>query len=185
MAEQMFVLPEEVIESLDIDATQYENIEKRIYQMILEAQSLIQGYTEQTLYFVENDEVYISGEGTAILQLPEKPIVKISKVTVSGKEIVEGEDFEVLESPAFLVAVTGVFPKGVKNVYVKYDHGYEEIPLVVKSVVKSVVSRMLKDSSIVSESFGDYSVKYSPQGGVELTFYEKEALQPYKRMGIS
>ena len=77
----------------------------------------------------------------------------------------------------------GNFPVGPISVFVDYDGGFETVPpdivLACLQMASASYSQRGRDTSLASESFGDYS--YSVRSGAEMDSESRRLLAPWKR----
>lgn len=76
--------------------------------------------------------------------------------------------FTVDYATGAVVLTMGVFPKGLRNVVVTYSAGYSTIPPMLEQVCIELAAEMFqehaRDSTLASESLGDYSWSAAAQG---------------------
>ena len=121
-----------------------------------------------------DDELVLDGSGTAVLLLPELPVLDVSLLELgpggAREELTEGSDFEWSEN-GILRTLRGVWPRRFRYVRAVYSHGWEPIPDAVLSVVLGVAARSLEDpgGGFRSETIGRYSyTKAGADAGVGL-----------------
>lgn len=131
--------------------------------------------SEQTFNKVSNETITLDGTGTDVLVLPQLPVTKVSTVTV-GEDAAENW---VLGSNGTLLKTSGVWTKGRRNVSVKYDHGYTEVPTDVRMVALALASRLVLQGPALQETNGDVSVRYAV-AATDLTSTEKLILTKYR-----
>lgn len=77
----------------------------------------------------------------------------------------------------------GNFPVGPVSVFVDYDGGFETVPpdivLACLQMASAFYAQRGRDTSVASESFGDYS--YSVRSGAEMDSETRRLLAPWKR----
>lgn len=119
----------------------------------------IRKYTNQQLSAVEDDTVYLDGNGRACILLPELPVTTVDEVIVD-----EGLDTEEVITDYKLLNSGVLYRRcgwrcGVQNVKVTYDHGFAAIPSDIVQVAIQMVRTAIAVSpgGIVSETIGGYS----------------------------
>ncbi len=101
------------------------------------ASGLVRSEAGQQISLVEDDEVTLDGSGTALLLLPELPVVEVTEVTVDD---VETDDWTLGVHGVLTRPSGAVWPLGSGNVVVAYDHG-QAVPDEVRAVVLAVAGR--------------------------------------------
>lgn len=136
-----------------------------------------------------DDEVLLDGRGTAVLLLPELPVLDVSLL----EEGPGGARVELAgpssSSPAWewsedgiVRRLSGVFVKRFRYYRFLYSHGWEPIPDAVKSVVLGITSRSIDSpgGGERSETLGRYSyTKAGAEAGVGLFAPDRVTLAPY------
>ncbi|MFD5050872.1 hypothetical protein ACFWMH_10575 [Streptomyces tendae] len=149
---------------------------------IAEAETTIRGALEQVIDAVVGDEVALVGNGRSIINLPEMPVTSVTSVTEDGTLLVKGTDYRV-NRHGILTRLCGCWPIDV-DVDVVYDHGYAEVPAIVKQVCLQVAGRgyVRTSTALAAESLGDRSVTYDKdRTGENLSDYERRLLARYAR----
>lgn len=161
------------------------------------ANQIVKTLTEQHLEEVQDDVILMDGTGTDTVLLPELPVTEVSSVYENDELLTELEDY-VLSHDGTLVRLPTVvdngwstqtlrrnWPIGERNLEITYTHGYASnaLPNDLKMVALSIASRLFNESAgnVISETLGQYSVRYSDTGSSDLTFTEKTILRKYRR----
>src|SRR5688572_24065119 len=100
-----------------------------------QATRLIQVYTGQTLFEVEDDEIVLDGNDFGIVMLPQWPVTAIEEVVLDDDDdpLVFGADEDyVWTSSGVLRRIGGAWGLGYGNIAITYTHGYAEIPDDIK-----------------------------------------------------
>jgi hypothetical protein len=167
------------------------------------ASARIQSEACQRLELVTDDEVHLIGNYSAVLLLPELPVLDVSAVTVRsgwgiGSSIVIPSGQILWERRGLVqrrlvgVEINGPYvPYGgwggpYATVDVTYSHGYEVLPDDVRGACLAMAARAWEnpDGAIVqSESVdGAMSASYAPPvtTGVQLTEEERKTIRRYR-----
>lgn len=89
------------------------------------------GAVHHPVHLVNDDLVFLSGDGGPALKVPATPIVGTPTVTVNGAEVT---DFQIGRAAGLLRRPHG-WPDGLENVAVEYSHGYPMIPADIQDAV--------------------------------------------------
>jgi hypothetical protein len=142
------------------------------------ATAAVQDYCAQTLFLVEDEEIYAPGSGTRVVLLPEAPVSAVTALEVDG-EVLDPTLYD-WAADGVLTRLRGIWPLGGRRIVVTYTHGYDPIPTAIKAVVLSVAARVLDSPAAVrQETIGAYSVTYT-NGAPTLLDSETAALAKYK-----
>lgn len=143
------------------------------------ATSLVQAYTGQTLFLVAGDTVDLPGAWGAIIDLPQRPVVNVSAVSLGGL---------ALGTPSYSVLGNSLYRPGgwYPSVAVTYTHGYETIPGPIRAAALGIARRLYENpGGYRSETIGSYSYTVGGAadavGGLTLTADEKLLLRRYTR----
>ncbi|UXE04746.1 head-to-tail adaptor [Arthrobacter phage Shambre1] len=147
------------------------------------------------------DQVQLNGTGTSTLLLPAAPVTAINAVTVRGTavwagsgpryrsgywastELLDGPDFE-LDAAAGILRRNGVWPDGLGNVTVDYDHGFEELPGdIADAVLEHATTLAMVLIHIQQESGGSTSATYGKEATVGTTQKWVDAVEKYRLQG--
>ena len=94
------------------------------------ASSRFRGAVRHPVSLVEDDVVWLDGDGSRALLLPAAPVLEVSSVQVDGAEVeVEWSDAGVLSRRS------GRWPDRMRAVRVVYSHGYDPVPAEVREAV--------------------------------------------------
>lgn len=120
--------------------------------------------TGQRLVTVLDDEITLLGTTDSWLDLPERPVVEVSEITVDGTELTEGTDFHRFGARLFRTCGWAEYALKPSTIVLTYSHGYgaEDPGLVpAKTAVLMLAASAAKASGgITSESIDDYQVVY-------------------------
>jgi len=107
---------------------------------------------------VQDDEIYLSGNGSRSLALPAAPIHGVPLVEVEGRPVT---DFQTGRR-AGLLRRLGYWPDGLDNIRITYTHGYRLIPGGIQAAVLSVAEAAYHmQAGVETVSTGNESVKFS------------------------
>lgn len=140
---------------------------------IREASAMIQNYCRQTLAAVANDAATLDGNGTTRLALPQLPVTAIVSVVEDG-EALDSDEY-TLGQHGLLHRVNRVWPRGVQNIVVTYNHGYATTPDDIAAVCARAAGRAYQAGlrademggipGVASTSLGDYAVAFGGESG--------------------
>lgn len=162
--------------------------------VVASADQIVKTLTGQHLEAVSNDIVLMDGTGTDTILLPQLPVTNVDSVIEDDELLTELEDYvlgangklrrlpTVTENGWSTSTVRRRWNPGVRNIEVQYDHGYATLPADLKMVALLIASRAFNESAgnVISETLGQYSVRYSDTGGSDLTFTEKTIISNYR-----
>lgn len=178
------------------------------------AMASVRNYLDQLITFVANDSVRFDGSGTRVLRIKERPIRRIDSVVVNAGD----DDEETVAATAYFLRDSllirdddDVWPRGLGNVTVQYDHGWDvtgssdseslfipipaDITLVTLSAARRTYVNAGEEGQAVtgatSYSIGAYSESHGSEeggvaasAGVTLITAEKNVLDTYKVRGF-
>jgi hypothetical protein len=172
-------------------------------QMLLDlASDTIRRWARQTISLVANDTVVLAGSWAPELELPERPVVSVSAISVGGTALTADVGYSL--SPAGLI-YAGAFvtdfayyPQGAAGrstgswggpdarITVTYTHGFAVIPPSVKAVALGMAARTIASpGGERQESIAGYSATYLNTGGATvLTDAEMAALSWLRRRSL-
>lgn len=146
-------------------------------QLLLElASAAIQDAVHQTLAYVADDEVTLPGVWGSSFELPERPVVSVSKVLLAQGVGVSGVEtaFTLLPGGRVVSGASLLFcddefagswggPNSV--VTVTYTHGFIEVPGFVKAVCMAAAARVwVNPAGVETESVGVHRNVYGGAG---------------------
>lgn len=139
---------------------------------------------EHDVTLVEDEEIWLDGDGGRTLLLPAVPITDIA-VTVGLTSLVEGTDYTVSRGRGILTRSRGLhWPYGGGTVRVIYSHGYTVIPQGIADAVLEHATTLAESFAHVSqESATSASVTYGAQATVGVTQKWATAVRKYKLAG--
>jgi hypothetical protein len=162
--------------------------------VVAAADQIVKTLTEQHLEEVTDDVILMDGTGTEAVLLPELPVTEVSSVMEGDELLTENEDYvlqgdgelrrlpTVVDSGWSTAALLKTWTKGQRNLEITYTHGYSDLPDDLRMVALSIAGRLFNESAgnIISESLGQYAVRYSDTGSSDLNFTEKTVLRKYR-----
>lgn len=121
------------------------------------------------------ETVALDGTGSDVLILDRVPVTRITSVTV-------GDDLDTtyVASKGMLFKQVGVWPLGRRNVSVKYQSGYSEIPDDIRKVALDLAAREVLQGVAAAEANGDVNVRYGVPAASDLTANELRILRKYR-----
>jgi hypothetical protein len=133
--------------------------------------------------------VYVSGNGTSALALPNWPISAVtSLVDRDGTAYTAGYGNDYVIETFCLRSFYGVWAEGKGNFYITYTAGYATIPADIALVCYELIARKWK--TMKEQGWGE-SGRTMPDGSIStvnadaaLTKAQKEVLGKYKRLTI-
>lgn len=146
------------------------------------AKAVVRAWTHQYLEATTSDVIEVDGLGSDVLLLPEFPVTAVSSVTISSETDFDDTNTEFKESGLLYRTDLGVWPPGINNITVTYDHGYDDTDEMwdaVKLVVLGVAGRLFEQGGAASESTGGFSANYA-FSGPGLSPSEIAALAPWR-----
>jgi hypothetical protein len=145
--------------------------------------SAIRKYCEQTLTFVEDDEVIIDGTGSDMLILPEYPVSDVSEVSIDDV-VLDEDEYALIATSGMVFRKSGVWPITRQSVAVTYSHGYIVLPTDLKLLCVVAAARSLLQDGASTESVAlGTSFEYAGQPGV-FTDDERRLLDKYRRRHV-
>lgn len=130
------------------------------------------------VHLVEDDEIWLDGDGTDTLLLPAAPFTTIT-VELNGAALVAGLGYQT-NRRAGILRRPGGWPDGLENIKVIYTHGYTVIPGgIVDAVLEQAATQALVLAHIAAESAGGQSATYGAQAMVGVTTKWTEAVEKY------
>lgn len=140
------------------------------------ATGMIQSFTGQTIFFVEDDSVTVRPRGSTVF-LPEVPVTAVSDVTVDAEPLVVDSGYTV-DLSAGLLRLSSC----ADAVTVTYSHGYVSVPFPVRLACLKIAEQIMSGGSsgaVRSESVGTYSVTYDTDGASSSDSWQ-DLVRPYK-----
>lgn len=179
------------------DPTEY----RQAVMMLDLASAAVRAWTRQTIDLVSNDTVTLAGSWGSALELPERPVVSVSSVSLDGQALSAGSGYELVGGTLYVGAGLALSGRGGLHqgatgarggywggpdvtVTVTYTHGFAVVPDQVKSATLSIAARMVVGgvSQVRQESIAGYSVTYANAGATPgLTDPERASLQYLRR----
>lgn len=137
------------------------------------ASGIIQQKTKQTITYIAGDVYTRPGDYDTRIRLPQRPVVNVSSVILNGVTLVEGDNFYIegdelvrlnwnaaIQDSTFGLPWAGWgFPWW--TLQVTYDHGYQVIPEIAKTVCMEMVVRVwVNPGNVAREMVGNVSTVY-------------------------
>lgn len=119
--------------NLVTDLVDVEELPANVQAKLAEASARFRGAVRHPVSLVEDDEVWLDGDGSGALLLPAAPVVDIDRVEI------DGEPVEVEWSQAgVLRRIHERWPARLRAIKVVYTHGYADIPTEIQEAVLSM-----------------------------------------------
>lgn len=167
----------ELVLGYEFDAAKIARAEKIIEIVSGEVQAFC---TAVTLEPVDGDIVHLRGTWNHAMKLPGAPIYDINSIDIDDEPV---EDFDYTRHGLLINPSGWGGPHAV--VTVDYDHGLQEVPHDVQSVVFSRAIRMfVNPHAVMQQKMGtDYSVSYAADAEMitGLNRSERRALAKYRK----
>lgn len=115
---------------------------------------------------VTDDTIYLSGSGTASLQLPARPVIGTVDIMIDDTEI-PATRYELGREAGLVRLKHGVWPDGLDNIAVTYTHGHlpTKIPGDIASAVLEAAELSLNTTAGVDQiTTAGESVRLSANG---------------------
>lgn len=151
---------------------------------VRQAQRAVRNYCEWHIAPVITETLKLDGDGSNLLMLPSLKIVEIVSVITDGKvvDLAEVDDSEA----GYLELNTGCWSPRPGKTFVVLEHGYEEPPEDVVSVIVSAAARQLDSpAGRIREHAGEVDIGFAlvgngVSGGIALLEHEKAILDKYR-----
>lgn len=167
-----FATSADLEERLGIALTSAEH--KRGHALLLSATGLVQAEAGQTLSFLAGDTLTRPGVWGPRLRLAQRPVIAVNSVSLDGTEL--DADGYYLDG-AEIVRTSGWGGPQV-SVAVDYDHGYNPLPEVLKTIALEAVVRVwVNPGAVLQETSGGQVVSYLQPGGLLLRDEERNAIR--------
>lgn len=173
--------------------------QSRATALLALASGLIQDVVGQTIALVTDDTLSMPGTPEDRIELPQKPVVSVTSVSLDEVALTEGSDwyldgstifrraaffsrdFGILDGPYLLGSAFGT---PLQTLTIVYTHGYTaaEIPATVKSIcLEAVVRCFVNPGAVARKTVGNTStvydnMRFSPSGLI-LTDDERRTLK--------
>lgn len=154
------------------------------------AQAAIRAATRQQIDYVTGDVIDLDTDGTRRAFLPQLPVVNVTSVAVFDP--VSQTFMAALQPSGFAWSRMGEltrtygasyyaidndaspfshWPRNLRALRVTYDHGYVTVPPELVEVAKMLAARLYSNpQGLLSESIGDYAVRYEGNRSAGLDF---------------
>lgn len=138
-----------------------------------------------------------NGNGKTMMVLPNSPIISVASLKIDGATIPFSADKKTagfVFTKTLIQLIGHVFSKGVLNVDVTYDAGFDEVPADIRQACLYTVNAAFKAGAVDPNATGEsvpgvYSVSYAvgqSPGGLggpgSIPPSAKALLQPHKRV---
>ena len=125
------------------------------------------GEAGHPIVLVENDETWLSGDGSRSILLPAFPVVGDLMIEVDGVTVT---DWEVDRRDGRLRRYAGVWRDGLGNIHITWTHGWAEIPADIQdAVLEQAETQFHAIAAIASTSAGGESITFSAQAALGVT----------------
>lgn len=96
------------------------------------------------------------GTGDSWLFLNSKPVTNVVRLKINGS-VISPDKYYI--KPSSICLKEGTFPKGIQNISIEYESGYEQLPNVIKLTCLRIAALLQNEANdnigITSKSFGD------------------------------
>ncbi len=154
-------------------------------QLLLDsATDVIKSETGQVIGRVDNDIVVLNGDGEEAVYLPERPVTALLEVKVN--DVVVAVDKYQWTREGTLTKTNDRWPTTRQSIAVRYNHGFDPIPAIVKGVCLQAAARAYTNpAGHTSETIGPQTQNYSKVdsragASIHLLEEEKRMLDPYR-----
>lgn len=152
---------------------------------------IIRDESDQSLDFLEDEEVFLDSEGTDVILLPEMPAISVASVVGPGDiTLVEGTDWSFDEESGSITTMRRdyKFLPGRKLYTVVYTHGYtgdlagkppgtQLWPSSLRMLTLQIAARIYSQGIVSQESYAGFSATYSASEAITLTDRERTLLE--------
>jgi hypothetical protein len=158
------------------------------------AEALVRTYCDQSFDLEEDDIVLLDGTGTRSLLLPQLPAIGVTSVSTFDDDDIETQldptDYVLAGDNGILWRThRDAWPRGIQNISVTYDHGFETLPSDLLNAIMVIASRGLSSSAggeVQAEAIGTYSVTYADStSGGGLQDGERLVLDRYRQQRVA
>ena len=168
------------------------------------AQSLVQGYCDQTFDVVLGDVVTVDPAPYRSAMLPQGPVLNVSQVqgllppaagsTATGLVWTTLTNFAWASDTGLIYDTTGQpgvswtgpsWPWIKRGLKVTYDHGYSVIPQGLVDVAARFAQQYLENPTLqMHRRVGDVEARFSGSAGVVINVLDKAILDRYTDVGV-
>lgn len=130
--------------------------------------------------------VTLPGDGTVNLWVPDLMLRKLRSVSIGGQALTVGQLATIVPvGHGVLHRSDGApFIRGMANVVVAYEHGYDAPPADVRRVALQLAARTYERGvGVTSERIGSYGVSYGSDGGLDAL--ERSILDRYRMVVVA
>lgn len=120
--------PSDLADRLGVDAQN-----KELLLALRRVSDRFRGAVHHPVHRVEDETIYLSGDGGPSLQLPAAPIIGTPTITHGARPMIVQIGYR-----SGLLRCDNGFPDGLENIEVTYTHGYFEIPGDIQDAVLEV-----------------------------------------------
>lgn len=176
-AEEYLASPDDLALKLGVAAT-----DPSLLLALRRASDRFEGAIEYPIRLKANDVAYISGDGSASLLLPARPVIGDPVVKVDGVTVT---DYSVGRSNGLLRRKGGkTWPDDLDNVEVTYTHGYAVVPGdIADAVLEQAEAAYNVEVALQSRTAGAESITYSATAAVGVTQKWADAVARYRLRG--
>lgn len=138
--------------------TQRDPSDPALADAIASASARFRGAVGHPVTLVEDDEIWLDGDGSTVLLLPAGPVAEVTEVAVVGTTVA---DYEVSRATSVLTRAAG-WPAAVNAVRVVYTHGYAEVPDdVADAVLHEARTLLALEPGLTAMTVGGESVSFA------------------------
>jgi len=126
---------------------------------------------------VQNDETWLSGDGSRSILLPAFPVSGVPVIEIDGTAVT---DWEISRDRGILRRKHGVWPDGLDNIKIVWDHGFAAIPAGIQdAVLEQAETQYHTIAAVASRGAGGESITFSAQASLGVTQRWADAVTRY------
>ena len=119
------------------------------------------------IVLVENDETWLSGDGSRSILLPAFPVIGDPTIQIDGVTVT---DWGVGRDRGLLRRKAAIWPDGLDNIRILWSHGYANIPAGIQdAVLEQAETQYSMLTAVASRSAGGESITFSAQAALGVT----------------
>lgn len=135
-----------------------------LIQLLKGSSAAFRSATKQQISYVAGDVQHLGGVGSAVLLLPELPVVDVAEIVVDGVQV---DPAGLWNEQGIIRRGAGRFPRTFRSVRVTYAHGYDPVPDDVKeAVIERVLIASRSTPGAVQVAAGPFQATYA-QGSTQ------------------
>lgn len=156
---------------------------------------MVRGYIDNQVNLLE-ETIILDGNGRPRLVLPRPPVRSVSLIVLDNDSLVSEDDY-TLEAAGVIRRLSGVWDRGMGNLEVTYEHGwdtvepddpeytpedFERVPSDLRAVTLGLAKRMFQaggsstGGGVIQESIGDGDYSYRVSEGALATTTQQTLL---------